>query len=149
MYEYSDFFHIGIVVADMKAGMDDMSRRFAVTFPDAREANVRMRWRGEEQQVTVKFVYSREGPPYIELLEAVPGTVWEATGIHHLGVFCNGMEGEIDRLVADGYTHEGASLGADGSLQGAQYITNNSGVRLEFQRGEFREQFMKMLGLSG
>ncbi len=148
MIDYEGFFHIGIVVKDMAQGMKDMSRRFGVTFPDAREANVRMRYRGEEQQVSVKFVYSREGPVYIELLEAVPGTVWETIGIHHLGVFCDHMEDEVSKLVADGYTHEGASLGADGSLQGAQYITNDSGVRLEFQRGEFREQFMKMLGLT-
>ncbi len=149
MIDYAGFFHIGIVVKDMAQGMNDMSRRFGVTFPEAREASVKMRYRGEEQQVSVKFVYSREGPVYIELLEAVPGTVWENTGIHHLGVFCDGMEDEVQKLVADGYTHEGASLGADGSLQGAQYITNDSGVRLEFQRGETREQFRKMLGLAG
>ena len=149
MIDYAGFFHIGIVVKDMATGMADMSRRFGVTFPEAREANVKMRYLGEEQQVSVKFVYSREGPVYIELLEAVPGTVWENAGIHHLGVFCDGMEDEVQKLVADGYTHEGASLGADGSLQGAQYITNDSGVRLEFQRGETREQFRKMLGLAG
>ena len=148
MIDYAGFFHIGIVVKDMAQGMKDMSRRFGVTFPEAREANVTMRYRGEDQKVSVKFVYSREGPVYIELLEAVPGTVWENLGIHHLGVFCDHMEDEISKLVADGYTHEGASLGADGSFQGAQYITNESGVRLEFQRGEFREQFMKMLGLT-
>ena len=149
MIDYAGFFHIGIVVEDMNTGMADMARRFGVTFPEARQANVRMRYRDEEQQVSVKFVYSREGPVYIELLEAVPGTVWETVGIHHLGVFCDHMEDEIGKLVDDGYTHEGASLGADGSFQGAQYITNGSGVRLEFQRGEFREQFMKMLGLAG
>ena len=148
MIDYEGFFHIGIVVKDMAEGMKDMSRRFGCTFKEPREANVRMRYLGEEQQVAVKFVYSNEGPVYIELLEAVPGSVWENVGIHHLGVFCDHMEDEISKLVADGYTHEGASLGADGSLQGAQYMTNDSGVRLEFQRGEFREQFMKMLGLT-
>ena len=147
MIEYEGFFHIGIVVEDMQRGMDDIARRFAVTFPDARDANVRIRYGDEEQQVAVKFVYSREGPPYLELIEAVPGTVWEKVGIHHLGVFCDAMENEIEKLVSEGYTHEAASLGPDNSLQGAQYITNNSGVRLEFQRGEFREQFLKMLGL--
>ena len=148
MIDYKGFFHIGIVVTEMQAGMDDMSRRFGVTFPDARDANVKIRYQGEDQQVGVKFVYSREGPVYIELIEAVPGTVWEKIGIHHLGVFCDHMEDEIAKLEADGYTHEAASIGADGSFQGAQYITNDSGVRLEFQRGEFREQFMKMLGLT-
>ena len=148
MIDYAGFFHIGIVVKDMATGMADMSRRFGVTFPEAREANVKMRYLGVDQQVAVKFVYSREGPVYIELLEAVPGTVWENPGIHHLGVFCDGMEDEVNKLVADGYTHEAASFGADGSLQGAQYITNDSGIRLEFQRGETREQFRKMLGLT-
>lgn len=149
MIEYEGFFHIGIVVDDMESGMADISRRFGVTFPEPRNANVRIRYNGEEQQVAVKFVYSRQGPPYLELIEAVPGTVWETIGIHHLGVFCDHMEVEVEKLVSEGYVHEAASLGPDGSLQGAQYIVNGKGVRLEFQRGEFREQFLKMLGLKG
>ena len=149
MIDYEGFFHIGIVVKEMSQGITDMSRRFGLTFKEPREANVRMRYSGEEQQIAVKFCFSNEGPIFIELLEAVPGTVWEKVGIHHMGVFCDHMEDEVAKLVAEGYTHEGASLGADGSFQGAQYITNDSGVRLEFQRGEIREQFMKMLGLTG
>ncbi len=148
MIEYEGLFHIGVIVADMNRGMADIARRFGVEFPDPREANVRVRYRGVESQVAVKFAYSMQGPPYIELIEGVPGTVWEAsTGsrIHHLGVFCNNIEDEIAKLESEGYTYEAASLGADGSMQGAQYINNDSLVRLELIRGETRDGFMKML----
>ncbi len=148
MIEYEGLFHIGIIVADMNRGMADIARRFGVAFPDPREANVRVRYRGVESQVPVKFAYSMQGPPYIELIESVPGTVWEASSgsrIHHLGVFCDNIEDEIAKLESEGFTYEAASLGADGSMQGAQYINNETLVRLELIRGETRDGFMKML----
>ena len=149
MIEYEGLFHIGVIVPDMSKGLEDIARRFGASFPDPRDAQVSIRYRGEVQSVPVKFAYSQQGPPYIEVIQAVPGTVWEATSgsrIHHLGVFCNNVEDEIGRLEAEGYTYEGASLGADGvSLAGAQYINNDSGIRLELLAGEMREGFIKML----
>lgn len=149
MIEYEGLFHIGIIVADMNRGIEDISRRFGCKFPEPRMANVSVRHRGVVSQVGVKFAYSRQGPPYIELIEGVPGTVWEAASsgsrIHHLGVFCDNIEDEIAKLEREGFTYEAASLGPDGSMQGAQYINNDSLVRLELIRGETREGFMKML----
>lgn len=148
MIEYEGLFHIGIIVPDMTRGMADIARRFGCAFPDPREANVRVRYRGVESQVGVKFAYSMQGPPYIELIESVPGTVWEAPAgsrIHHLGVFCDNIEDEIGKLESEGFTYEAASLGPDGSMQGAQYINSDTLVRLELIRGETRDGFMKML----
>ena len=149
MIEYEGLFHIGVIVADMNKGLEDIARRFGASFPDPRDAQVSIRYKGEVQSVPVKFAYSRQGPPYIEVIQAVPGTVWEANAgsrIHHLGVFCDNVEDEIARLESEGYTYEGASLGPDGkSLAGAQYINNESGIRLELLAGETREGFMKML----
>lgn len=148
MIDFSDFFHVGVIVPDIRTGIDDIARRFGATFGDPRQANVRVRYRGAEQQVPVTFVYSRQGPPFIEIIQAVPGTVWEAgagSRIHHLGVFVNNIEDEIGRLQAEGYEYEAASLGADGSMQGAQYINNDSQIRLELIRGETRDAFLNAL----
>ncbi|MFN0096019.1 MAG: VOC family protein [Dehalococcoidia bacterium] len=148
MIEYEGLFHIGIIVPDMSRGMSDIARRFGCEFPDPRQANVTVRYRGTESQVAVKFAYSIQGPPYIELIESVPGTVWEAPSgsrIHHLGVFCDNIEDEIAKLQKDGFQYEAASLGPDGSMQGAQYINSETLVRLELIRGETREGFLKML----
>lgn len=148
MIEYEGLFHIGIIVPDMSRGMADIARRFGCEFPDPRQANVTVRYRGVESQVPVKFAYSMQGPPYIELIESVPGTVWEAPSgsrIHHLGVFCNNLEEEIAKLEKEGFHYEAASLGPDKSLQGAQYINSETLVRLELIRGETRDGFLKML----
>ena len=148
MIEYEGLFHIGIIVPDMSRGMADIARRFGCEFPDPRDANVRVRYRGVESQVAVKYAYSMQGPPYIELIQSVTGTVWEAPSgsrIHHLGVFCNNIEDEIAKLESEGFTYEAASLGPDGSMQGAQYINSDTLVRLELIRGETRDGFMKML----
>jgi hypothetical protein len=148
MIDFSDFFHVGVIVPDIRKGIDDIARRFGASFGEPRKANVRVRYRGVDQQVPVTFVYSRQGPPFIEIIEAVPGTVWEAgagSRIHHLGVFVNNIEDEIGRLQAEGYEYEAASLGADGSMQGAQYINNELQIRLELIRGETRDAFLNAL----
>jgi hypothetical protein len=146
--EYEGLFHIGVIVPDMQRGLEDIARRFGASFPEPRQAQVRVRYRGAETQVPVTFAYSRQGPPYIEVIQAVPGTVWAAgagSRIHHLGVFVNDIEDEIGRLQAEGFEYEAASLGQDGSMQGAQYINNDLGIRLELIRGETRDMFLNML----
>ena len=148
MIEYDGIFHMGIIVPEIHRGIEDLSRRFGATFPEPREAQVTVRYQGKESKVPVKFVYSRQGPPYIEIIQAVPGTVWEANAgsrIHHIGVFCDDIEDEIAKLQSEGYAYEAASLGPDGSMQGAQYINNDLGVRLELIRGETRQAFLDRL----
>ena len=47
MIEYEGLFHIGVIVADMQKGLDDIARRFGASFPDPRDAQVSIRHGGE------------------------------------------------------------------------------------------------------
>ncbi len=50
--------------------------------------------------VTPWMAYSKQGPPYLELLEQMPGTIWAETGLHHLGVWADDVLADAEQLVA-------------------------------------------------
>ena len=98
MVKFEDVFHIGIIVPNMEAGMEEISSRFGVTWPrPPGAAEVLARTKEGTGPLSSRFVYSAEGPPWFELIEAVPGTVWaaQASNIHHIGAFVDDMDAEI------------------------------------------------------
>jgi catechol 2,3-dioxygenase-like lactoylglutathione lyase family enzyme len=91
------FNHIGILVHDL----DEAKARFAIalglTFTD--NVVTEARYDGDVAAVPMRFCYSYEGPPHIELIEAasdlyvVPG----GEGIHHVGF----PEDDVDERVSE------------------------------------------------
>ncbi len=136
MINYDDVFHVGIIVPRIEKGMEEIAKRFGVTWPrPPGTASIRVRTKAGMQTLASRYAYTAEGPPYLELIEAVPGTVWEAgagSRIHHLGAFVDDLDGEIERLTAEGADLEMTTVGEDGSrVLGVSYINSALGVRLE------------------
>lgn len=97
--------HVGFVVPDLGAACRETGSALGLTW-----ARVRSRVAGvttPEGAVDVPFVvtYSQQGPPYVELIEAVPGTLWtqERSGEpHHLGFWSEDVSETSRRLSGHG-----------------------------------------------
>ncbi len=149
---YDDFFHVGIIVPEIEAGMREIARRFGVSFPRPPGlSEVIARTAAGEAKVGVLGAYTAEGPPYLELIQAVPGTVWEAgagSRIHHLGAFVDDLDDEVARLRAEGAELE-ATLDLTGGVLAVSYINSALGVRQELLPATMREGMLANLRGAG
>ena len=151
MVKFEDVFHIGIIVPNMESGMEEISSRFGVTWPrPPGPAEVLARTKDGTGPLSSRFVYSDEGPPWFELIEAVPGTVWaaQASNIHHIGAFVDDLDDEIERLIAECKEHEMETVDEQGNRVCVSYINSDLNVRLEILPAAMREGMMAMLGSS-
>ncbi len=141
-YNAENVFHFAIVVPEIERGMEMIAKQFSVSFGPPIPTNAKFLIAGREVDIAVRFTYSRQGPPYIELVQAVQGTVFAAaTGgspVHHIGVFVEDMEAEVARLTNEGFDLEFQSIGRDGRLGANSFINSELGVRTELVTTELR-----------
>ena len=139
MIDFDDIYHLGIVVRDMEAAMVELGRRFGVGWQEPRIANVRVRDHEGDRPLAPRVNFcDRSTPIAIELIEAMPGTVWAASAgseLHHFGIYVDSVQAAIDEL-GPAMTVEMAGLDRDGMLAGFCYINDALGVRMELvERG--------------
>ena len=150
---YEDVFHIGIIVPDIERDTAEIARRFGVTFPDPPgRTEVIVRANAGQTTAVIRGVYSAEGPPWLEVIEAVPGTPWEARAgsrIHHLGAFVDDLDDEVARLTAAGAEVEAMLDVTGGQALTAAYVNSPLGVRQELLPASLRDGMMARLGGNG
>lgn len=84
--------------------------------------------------VRLTVAWTLSGPVHIELIEGVPGTVWEprARGyLHHVGYRIEDLASASDSLVAAGMTVEVTRWQESGRPAGFAYHTMPGGFRVE------------------
>ncbi len=126
--------HFGVVVPDLAEGMAEYTRVFGTTWPDplTLERDFRL-GDGTVFGASLRVVYSREGPPWVEMMQEIPGTPWTAVspaGVHHVAVWSDDIVGDSRELVAAGAVLE---LTYDGPepVQGFAYHRLVNGTRFE------------------
>ncbi len=138
MLNYDNVFHLGIIVPQIEQGMEEIGRRFGVTWAEPTPSHVTLPTEKGPQDLS--FVYSYEGPPHLELIEAVPNTIWEAgpgSRIHHIGIYVDDVESEVERLTAEGAVLDMAGV-RDGRITWVSYLNSELGVRIELCPEEIR-----------
>jgi hypothetical protein len=128
-------YHVGIVVPDVEVAQAHLSDLLGISWGpvvvvdalDVRDGD------GNDLVVPNQLTYSTE-PPYLELVQEVPGTVWECnehSNLHHIGVW-------TDALPADSASYSElrcplqlCGRDADGALQQFAYHRDPLGVRIE------------------
>ncbi|MCY4392131.1 MAG: VOC family protein [Chloroflexi bacterium] len=134
MITFDDIYHVGIIVPDMEAAMDELGRRFNVGWRDPSTATVRVRDHAGDRILSPRVTFCDNSTPIaLELIEALPGTVWSVTGrsqLHHFGLYVDSVQAAIDEL-GPGMELEMAGLDRDGMLAGFCYVTDDLGVRME------------------
>jgi methylmalonyl-CoA/ethylmalonyl-CoA epimerase len=99
---YVPFFHVGILVANIDAAARDFSDLLGLEFEPVRSAPIVS---GE----MMRFRYSLQGPPYIELVQMAGPGIWgpdQGEGLHHLAFGepdvdgrCAAFDGQADTVV--------------------------------------------------
>ena len=128
-------YHVGIVVPDVEVAKAHFTDLLGITWgPVVQTEGLPVReGDGAERIVPNTLCYSTE-PPYVELVQEVPGTVWECnehSNLHHIGVW-------TDALPADSATYtelrcplQLCGRDDDGALVQFAYHRDPLGVRIE------------------
>jgi catechol 2,3-dioxygenase-like lactoylglutathione lyase family enzyme len=144
----SEMYHVGIVVPDLDAARARFAELLGTRWGPIAENDVDMQLAdGTDLVVPNRICYSTE-PPYLELIQEVPGTPWvcnEHSNLHHIGFFSDALVVDADGLhraacpleIRDGH-------GGSGPQQ-FTYHRDPLGVRIELVNGEMREMMLQYL----
>jgi hypothetical protein len=96
----------------------------------------------------VRIAFTREGPPFLELIEGPPESPWAAPDgprMHHLGWWVHDHDAERERLASVGLVPE--FEGATAGMSCDYYVAPLSGLRVELVSASVREAFAARWGL--
>ena len=129
----ADFFHTGLVVADLDSARHDLTAIGGYRWTAPMSNTLAVRIGTEVHDVTFRMSYSVQAP-HLELVQAIPGTLWTpapGTAAHHLGYFVDDVPTASRKLTAAGFAFEAGT-------EVFAYHNNPLGVRIELvQRGLF------------
>jgi hypothetical protein len=99
------FFHVGFIVPDLDAAMKEFQAALGITWRAPAEAMVPLRGPHGVIEAKVHSVYSKGGPPAIELIQSVPSTPLAANDVsfHHLGFWTDRLTTSSRDLDAHGW----------------------------------------------
>jgi hypothetical protein len=128
------FFHVGIVVPQLEEALEHLAATLGLRWTGVAELDFGFESAdGRRTTMPLRMVYSVE-PPYIEVIEEVPGTPWVCnpySNLHHIGFWADGLEGCHDHLVASACPLEAAGYAGDVVPAGFSYHRAPTGVRVE------------------
>lgn len=133
--------HVALVVPDLEDAMRNYSTTLGSTWTEPWTGEIPILAAGSVAAPTVTFTYSRQGPPHLELIQAVPGTVWQpGAGIHHVGMWVDDVTNAAASVAQHGFVIEAAA--ADSSWT---YVRSADGLRLELVNRSSRPAFDRWL----
>ncbi|MDO7841713.1 VOC family protein [Sphingomonas immobilis] len=98
-------FHVGVVAADIDVAMREMSASLGLAWKGGKAKVMDLCLYGQERKVEMRIAHSRQGPPHVEVIQAVPDSPWAlppATGVHHLCYWSEDSAAICARLEAAG-----------------------------------------------
>jgi hypothetical protein len=132
----SELYHAGVVVEDLDAARAQLSDAAGYTWTAPVESDVPVQFPDGEGVVTLRVCFSTASPN-LELIQAVPGTIWEppSSGVHHLGYWSDDVAADCADLEAKGYSVEAWS--DLGGLRMFAYCHASLGPRIELVHRSF------------
>lgn len=118
-----DQFHVGIVVTDPEAVKAELTAVYGYEWTRQAGAPMRLTLPSGDAVLEVRCAYSLQAPR-VEIIGAVPGTMWEPAGgslIHHVGYWSDDVAADAAALEQYGYECEALRRSDDGSPQFAFY----------------------------
>lgn len=139
------FFHVGLVVPELGEAQRNLSATLGLSWAKPQRGELPMMVNGGLVRRDISFVYSVEGPPYIELIGAGEHPWQAAGGLHHLGIWSEDIVADMEALVAARYTITATGVSRKGTAAGFAYLTSPTGVLLELVDTRSRESFNRWL----
>jgi hypothetical protein len=126
------FYHVGIIVPELGQAMRELTSNLGLSWASEQRFELPVLIDGQVVDRDINFVYSTDGPPYIELI-AANEPPWELQdGLQHLGIWCEDVVDEMHRLVTeDGYTAAATGAGRNGETRGFAYLNSPTGLLVE------------------
>jgi Glyoxalase/Bleomycin resistance protein/Dioxygenase superfamily len=127
-----DQFHVGIVVEDLDAALDDLASLFGHDWCPPLVVSTPVLLPDGDITLDLCFTYSTT-TPRVEVIQSIPGTLWTpavGSGIHHLGYWSDDVAADARLLAARGYATEATGIRTDGTAVWA-YHRSASGPRIE------------------
>ena len=136
----SPFYQVGIIVGELEPAMQELSRALGVTWGEIKT--------GDYKPEPIRFVFSVQGPPHIELIEGGEQGPWSSAGgprLDHIGFWSADLPAD-KRKLAD----RGLPIELDGEALGNPIFTYHRaaacGIRVELVSEVRREPFYEDLG---
>ena len=125
-------YHVAVVVEDLAAAMDELGELLGLDWGEPFTGSPHLlTGAGDVVDAAPRLVFSRQGPPYLELIERRPGTVWSEPGLHHLGFWVDDVAAESGRFTSAGCPMEASGAEADGTRTSFCYHLAGNDLRLE------------------
>jgi hypothetical protein len=139
----SEMFHVGIVVQDVQAARARLSELLGVAWgPVIDTAALELRdVEGHDIVMPNRICYST-APPYLELVQEVPGSPWvcnEHSNLHHIGFFSTAVTADSGGLTRAMCPLEIAGRAGDLAPAGFAYHRDPLGVRIELVDAAMRQ----------
>ena len=128
-----DYYHTGIVVADLEAAMARLSALAGYRWITPLSYTLPFRTANGSRELTSTFVYSLQSP-HLELIQQVPDSPWIAApgnSVHHLGYFTDDLAETARMLEANGFTFEATADISPPDLALFAYYIDAFGTRIE------------------
>ena len=103
---YNPYFHVGFIVPDLNAAMEEFGAALGIKWRAPIDATVPLLGPDGVVDADVYSVYSQGGPPAIELVQSVPETPLAGKGgvsFHHLGFWTDRLASSSRDLGAHGW----------------------------------------------
>ncbi len=137
-------YHVGMGVEDLEAAIADLER-LGMRFTPIQTRNKRMLGPDGPFDAELRFVYSIDGPPHIELVDAPRGSGLAPT-VWHLGYWVKDLPAAIRQMTDEGATVTLRYDGPEDEPSGFTYVTLESGVTIELVDETRREGLRQLLG---
>jgi catechol 2,3-dioxygenase-like lactoylglutathione lyase family enzyme len=125
--------HTALTVPDLEDAMAAYGAALGLTWATPQSWTMHIRTDAGDVETPLRFTYSVQGPPHLELIAGEPGTVWAPTlGVHHVGVWTDALAGDAAELEASGIPIEAAGIDRSGNSPfGFTYHRSSDGFRVE------------------
>lgn len=97
----SELFHVGIVVPDLEAAREHFTAVLGIEWGPLVEGPMEVRDPDGNDFVVPHRVSYSTTPPYLELIQEMPGTVWvcnEYSNLHHLGYWSDDLPADAAHM---------------------------------------------------
>ena len=147
MFDLTAITHVAHSVENLESAMQQLGDSLGLTWATVQEWEMTIAVSDEVISTPIRFTYSRNSPPFVELIEGRPGTIWAPhDGLHHLGVWSDDLSGDGLQLKRSGFTQEAAGVARSGRSPSAfSYHRSPHGMRLELVDVASRPAFDRWL----
>ena len=141
----SKIFHCGILVFDLEAAIDRLTATLGLTFTEPASVHIDRLCDPTEHAQDLRCAFSRQGPSYLELIEAVGDGIYSARhgeGVHHIGMWDDDVASNQAKLVEE----HGLEIDAQVLTEDGRPFTwyakpqNGVGFRCEFVNTRLRPE---------